>query len=140
MDWNDVFRYDNGNLIRLSNNKISGSLRKDGYRNVSYNKKCYYQHRIIWELHNGAIPDGMEIDHINHNKSDNRIENLRLVTKRGNALNRKHKPVGVYKDKGYWKVGFTVNNKWKHFGMFSDYNKAVATAKQIYEKLLVHYI
>ena len=49
--------------------------------------KGYHQalHRLIWEEHNGAIPDGMTIDHINNNKLDNRIENLQLLSRSANS-------------------------------------------------------
>lgn len=46
-------------------------------------------HRIIWEKTNGPIPEGMEVDHINRNSLDNRIENLRVVSK---GLNMRNKP------------------------------------------------
>jgi HNH endonuclease/AP2 domain len=48
-------------------------------------------HRMLWESVNGSIPFGLEIDHINGNKKDNRIVNLRLVSRAQNAENR-HKP------------------------------------------------
>jgi hypothetical protein len=37
-------------------------------------------HNVVWETHNGAVPDGLEIDHIDGDKSNNSIKNLRLVT------------------------------------------------------------
>jgi hypothetical protein len=43
------------------------------------------QHRRVWTEANGPIPNGMEIHHINSNKSDNRIENLALVTHKENC-------------------------------------------------------
>lgn len=46
-------------------------------------------HRIVWEGFNGRIPDGYMIDHINRNKQDNRIENLRMVTRSQNVHNSK---------------------------------------------------
>ncbi len=46
-------------------------------------------HRIVWISVNGGIPDGLMPDHINRNRSDNRIENLRLVNAAGNASNRR---------------------------------------------------
>lgn len=67
----------------------------------------------------------MQVDHINRNKSDNRIENLRLVDARGNAMNKNHKisNTGVYgisKDRNYYKVSFTINSKSIHVGNFKD--------------------
>lgn len=45
-------------------------------------------HRTVWEHHNGPIPDGFNIHHINHERGDNRIENLELVDAREHA--RRH--------------------------------------------------
>lgn len=39
-------------------------------------------------MHNGKVPDNMEIDHINHIRTDNRTENLRIVSHQQNAMNR----------------------------------------------------
>lgn len=46
-----------------------------------------YLHRAVWEYHYGQIPNGLMIDHINRDKTDNRIENLRLVTAKENRMN-----------------------------------------------------
>lgn len=62
-----------------------------GYNLVSVNKKSGIRqilvHRIVWETFNGSIPNGTEIDHINTNKNDNRLENLRCVSKTENMNN-----------------------------------------------------
>jgi hypothetical protein len=49
--------------------------------------KSILAHRVVWELHNGAIPDGLIVDHINGDASDNRIENLRCVKSKINNRN-----------------------------------------------------
>jgi len=55
--------------------------------------KCKYDylrgHRLVWEAFNGKIPKGLEIDHIDHDKHNNKLSNLRLVTHSENCLNKK---------------------------------------------------
>ena len=51
-------------------------------------QKSYLCHRIVWELFNGEIPDGMIIDHIDQNPLNNKIENLRCVTNQINLRNK----------------------------------------------------
>ncbi len=64
-------------------------LDKDGYKEylLSHNGKRYYKrgHRLIWETFNGNIENNLTIDHINMNRSDNRLENLRLLTREMNT-------------------------------------------------------
>ena len=67
--------------------KPAGWLEQSGYRGVRVDGVKYKRHRVIWCLFNGD-PGAMEIDHINRIKGDDRIENLRAVTKSQNQLNR----------------------------------------------------
>lgn len=69
--------------------KPAGNISKySGYRRISMKDKCYYSHRVVWAWHYGAILESQEIDHVNTIKSDNRIENLRIVSRRENQQNR----------------------------------------------------
>ena len=97
MMWDDLFTYKDGVLYwscNRANNKIeagsvAGSKHHRGYWTIRVNGICCtWRHRIIWEMFNGPIPDGMEIDHINHIPGDDRIENLRMVTRQENNRNK----------------------------------------------------
>lgn len=70
-------------------NKVAGCAIPDGYIIVRFNKKNFRAHRLAWIYMHGDIPNGMYIDHVNRDRSDNRISNLRLVDALGNCLNRK---------------------------------------------------
>lgn len=83
-NFNDKYIYFNGVLISKTTMRIVGSMRKTGYITTGDGSFTEYCHRIVWEMHCGKIPEGYEIDHINHDRSDNRIENLRLVKKKDN--------------------------------------------------------
>lgn len=65
--------------------EVAGTVNSNGYRQVGSSK--YLMHRLIWVYHNGQIPANRFIDHINHNRADSRIENLRLVKYSDNSKN-----------------------------------------------------
>ena len=65
------------------------NVTRNGYLYRTHQGRTSYLHREIWEEANGPIPDGMEIDHINRDVTDNRLANLRLVTRTENNRNRK---------------------------------------------------
>jgi uncharacterized protein YbdZ (MbtH family) len=56
--------------------KKNKTITKTGYVMLSSNE---FEHRAVWKQHKGKIPKGYEIHHINHNRQDNRIENLALL-------------------------------------------------------------
>jgi len=83
------------------------------HRVYSYgNQKRIFMHRFIWEVTNGPIPDDREIDHRNGNKTDNRVENLRLVTHRENIQNRSDKRNGTTTSKYPGVSWHKSNQKW----------------------------
>lgn len=86
-----MFTYDVQNSFSglLRNGKPCGCINNQGYYVVKINYKQERVHRIIWELLKGPIPEGMVIDHIDGNRSNNSVENLRVVSVKENARNSK---------------------------------------------------
>lgn len=115
----------------------AGSINAKGYLDVSIDGCLYRVHRVIWAMHFGEIPDGMQMDHINHVKSDNRIENLRIVTPLINQKNKsQHKNnssgvTGVYWNKcnKKWDVYIGSEGKLRRIGSFSCKSKAISVRK-----------
>lgn len=108
---------------------VGRGSKKRGYMCTSINKKQYYQHRLVWLYVYGEWP-ASSIDHINGDKSDNRIVNLRLATPSENQHNRKKTknrdaPVGAYKHyRGGWYSSIMVNKVRKYLGSFETAEEA----------------
>ena len=94
IDFRTVFTYDHehGFLTRIATGQpaaIKFKNKKSPYRNYGYVKhgsKEYAAHRVVWAVVHGAWPE-TSLDHIDHDKRNNRIENLRLATHAENARN-----------------------------------------------------
>lgn len=101
------------------------------YRLISIDSKRYLEHRIIWLLSTGKHPTN-EIDHINGNSLDNRIENLRDITRAENnknfRLSKRNKSgfIGVCFDKakGKYRAEIGINSKAKFIGYFETAEQA----------------
>lgn len=129
MDFNEICEYDSGLLIKKSTGKVYGSIDTDGYIRTTIQGVKYRVHRIIWEMLKGKIPEGMEIDHIDGNKGNNRIENLRLATPAQNTANRESygkypKGVKAQGDKFQARIGYA--GKRYHLGTFNTIEEAKA--------------
>ena len=93
----------------------------------------YYQHRLIWEAFHGPIPEGSYIDHINRDRSDNRLANLRLVNVRQSQANRGdrsnntsgHKWIDWDKSRNKWRVQLTDLSGKKYSKRFLDLGDAI---------------
>jgi len=117
---------------RSKTGAIAGTVNKDGYIGISINATTLVAHRVIWLHVHGTWPE-YQIDHINGNKSDNRISNLRDVPPAINSQNRtkSHKDsksgiLGVYwhsRDKR-WIAQIDVGKRSHHIGTFRTEQEA----------------
>ena len=93
-----TFRYEDGQLFwrepgynRRNLSKPAGSKFPNGYLSVSWSedgkRSRLLVHRVVWIMHHGVVPQ--TIDHINRDRTDNRIENLRDVSMSINHMNRR---------------------------------------------------
>ena len=106
-------------------------------RHITIKGKRMIHARVVWMYHNGAIPKNRTVDHINRVATDDRIENLRLATKREQQLNtRRTLPqqsgvLGITWDKrrSKWCVWTTVDGKRKQIGRYAELEEAISIKK-----------
>jgi len=106
VNWHEVVEYDESSpsCLRWKHDRLTGkyykiksvcagdpagSVDEYGYWTIWYNDNRYKIHRVVWFMHNNSIDNKMTVDHINGNPSDNRIDNLRLVSPKVNGRNQK---------------------------------------------------
>jgi len=134
---NSIFEYKEGALYwkirpsyRADIGDMAGTLSNTGYYAVSIKRKKYSVHRLIFLMHHGYLPE--IIDHIDGNKLNNTIENLRQVNSAQNIWNQPTrstntsgaKNVSWHKRQKKWNVKIMVNGVNKHIGCFDDFEFA----------------
>lgn len=121
--------------------KPAGSIHKTGYRHITWMGKVHKAHRLIFMLHHDYLPS--EVDHINGNRSDNRIENLRPANRSENQCNRNilasntsgYAGVSWHKKSQAWVVRVMKNGKTVVQQYFKDLELAglfAAEARSLY--------
>jgi hypothetical protein len=132
-----IFTWKNISKYHIEKNgSIAGFIAKNGYVVIKINGKKYKAHRLAWLYVYGYMPK-YGIDHINHNRSDNRIENLRDVSASINSKNRhKHKNntsgftgVGFVAKSNRWRARITVDGVVIYLGNFINFHEAVNARK-----------
>lgn len=141
----ELFTYceDTGQLVRKKTTssralagQIAGSLNRDGYLRVRVNSIEYMVHRLVWKMVVGEdIPEGMIIDHIDRDRTNNRVANLRLCTPLTNQYNRPSHE-GVSYDT---RSNQTLKKRWvatlrgKKLGYYETKEDAFAARRQALE-------
>ena len=120
-----------------SGSKFGANLDSKGYYRSVFRGKQYRTHRLAWFHYYGEMPDGL-IDHINGDRLDNRIANLRVADDTLNARNclksknntSGHVGVVWRKDAKKWVAQITVSYKNVYLGLFDSLDDAVAARKK----------
>ena len=141
----DLFYYKNGNLFHKKSqakgkaDHAAGWIEKNGYSATNIKGIRYRVHRLIYQFHHGSCSDF--IDHIDGNKQNNNIENLRPATMSENNQNSKEKNTnklgvkGVCIERGRYKANIKINGKSKHLGYFYSLEEAKIVYEEFSKKI-----
>lgn len=143
-----LFFYENGDFYwkvkptkRYAIGMKAGTLSKRGCLHISFDGKVYKAHRLIFLYHHGYLP--AEIDHIDGNPLNNRIENLRPASRSENLRNTKkrvdnksgYKGICWDKRSEKWRTVCSVNKKQYSAGYFKDLEMAIKSLKKLRQSL-----
>jgi len=114
---------------------LAGTVNSLGYRTLCVGGKNVYAHRVAWFLHYGEDPKG-QIDHIDGDRANNRISNLRVANNQENSKNSKRyttNKTGVtgvrYYDGDRFLSSITVDGKTTHLGVYNNLLDAACARK-----------
>ncbi len=120
------FTWIKSNSNRAKVGSIAGSVEPVGYRKISVCGERYRAHRLVWLYVYGHFPDG-DIDHINCNKDDNRLANLRVATISQNLANTKSRRNGLkgaFRHRKRWVAKICVLGNHYYLGRFDTEHEA----------------
>lgn len=115
--------------------KIAGCVADNGYRYIGFMRKRHLEHRLIWLWHNGDLPK--ELDHIDNDRTNNKIQNLRSVNRTENNLNcgiSKNNTSGAngvcwHKQTSKWRAYVTIGYRQKSLGLYQSLDDAIQARK-----------
>ena len=125
---------------RVSAGDVAGSRNASGYWSIMIDYRGYLAHRLAWFYMYGEWPEAL--DHINRNRSDNRIGNLRIATQAENKCNAKHPPnssglQGANWDhqRGMYRVRVSFKRRRRDFGYYKTALEAHVAYKMAVQAL-----
>lgn len=121
------------NMLRLIG-RPAGSRHTEGGWSVTISSTSYLHCRLVWMWHYGQDPADLEIDHIDGNRANDRISNLRLATRQQQQWNVGKtsrnssgcKGVSLYKRLNLWRADIAVSGRKKCLGYFKEKDEAIA--------------
>jgi len=139
----ELFDYKDGQLYwrkplnkRVKIGSLAGTVSSVGYIAIMVNRKRYQAHRLIFLMHHGWLPEF--IDHIDLDRKNNKIENLRAASRGQNNLNcsvrrdsrSQIKNVCWVARLNKWLVSMRIKGQRKHIGVFADLELAILVASE----------
>lgn len=129
---------------RMAGKPALNSVSNYGYLRGNIFNRGQLAHRVIFAMHFGYWPS--EVDHINGSRTDNRIANLREVTRSENTRNKRipsnntsgHHGVGWDKQAGKWRAQIKSGGKANTIGLFAEKSEAIAARKDAEVRLKFH--
>lgn len=139
------FRWKVASAARIKPDSTAGSLDNHGYIKITIKRKLFKAHRLAWLYVFGEMPNG-QVDHINGDRSDNRIQNLRIVSNKQNQENvgpRSNNSTGFRgvsfnKKSGKYEAYITNNRKKTSLGMFDSPELAASVSAQRRADIFTH--
>lgn len=130
---------------RFAGKQTFQNMHRNGYYYGCIFRKDYTAHRVAYAHYHGTWPEG-SIDHIDHDRKNNRISNLRSVSIQENSKNRKqnvrntsgHNGVTWKKYRKKWEVQIGVNGKATYVGMFTGLEDAISAREEANKRYLYH--
>jgi len=145
IDWHALFLYnEEDGLLTAKHNSTSrvkgatvGWLTSAGYIRFKHDKREWFAHRVIYVMCYGSIPYELEVDHKNRIRSDNRLFNLRAVTRLVNGQNIKQDDwTGVrLLENGKYRSDVMFKGKWYTAGMHFTFEDAYLSRQLLRESL-----
>jgi hypothetical protein len=141
-----LFTWKKSNSTKPVVGTIAGTRHPHGYIRINIKRKMYYAHRLAWLYVHGAFPTH-EIDHVDRDPANNRIDNLRLATHPQNASNAPKRRTnrsglkGVCHVRGRWIATISSNGRQMHIGMFdtaAEAHSAYLAAAKKYHREFMH--
>lgn len=141
---NIVYNPESGEFTRKGGKKKVGYRDPRGYVQIGVNGKKVWAHRLAWFLTYGKWPD--QIDHVDGDKSNNRLSNLRSVSPVEQAKNKPtfrsnssgHRGVFYDTKRNRWRSYIHSDNKFVHLGRFKTFDEAVKARLEAEENLNFH--